>query len=78
LGAVMSSGGHTADAAQLRSRIPGQKFLDAIDWVICDALEDVAQVGFRIEPIEFGRTDEAIERCGALAASVRAREQIIF
>jgi hypothetical protein len=34
---------------------PRKQFVDPVDRVVGDASEDVAQVGFRIEPVELGR-----------------------
>jgi hypothetical protein len=34
-----------------------QKFLDSVDRVVGDALEDVAQIGFGVQSAEFCRTD---------------------
>lgn len=43
------------------SEVPGQQFIDAVDWVICNAREDVAQVGFRVEGVQLGRADQAVD-----------------
>ena len=32
--------------------MPGQQFLDAVDRVLIDALQHMAQVGVRIDPVE--------------------------
>ena len=46
----------------------------------CSAMrvEDVPQVGFRIQAVELGRADQAVDRRGALAAAVGAGEEIVF
>jgi hypothetical protein len=58
--------------------IPGQEFVDPVDRMFSDAREDLAQVGFWVQAIEFGGADQAIERSGTFTASVRASEQVIF
>ena len=50
----------------------GQEFLDAVDGMIGDAGQHVAQVSLGVEAVEFGGADQAVDRGGALAAGVRA------
>src|SRR6476620_777971 len=40
--------------------IPRQELFDAIDRVVRDTSEDVGQIGFRIEAVQFGRADHAV------------------
>jgi hypothetical protein len=40
---------------KLRCEIPGQQFVDAVDRMLGDTLEDASQVGLRIEANELGR-----------------------
>ena len=61
-----------------RRDIPGQQFADAVDRVVGDAAEHVAQVGFGIEPVELGRADQAVDRGGALAAGVGAGKEVVL
>ena len=58
--------------------VPGQQFGDAVDRVIGDAREHVAQVGFGIEAVELGRADQAVDRGGALAAGIGAAKQVVL
>ena len=44
-------------AAQGVGNVPGQQFLDAIDRVIGDALDHVAQVRLGVQAVELGGTD---------------------
>jgi len=37
-----------------KADVPGQQFCDAVDRVIGDAAEHLAQVGFGIEAVELG------------------------
>jgi hypothetical protein len=46
--------------------------------MLVDAVDDVAQVRLGIDPIEFCGADQALDRRGALAARVGAREQEIL
>jgi hypothetical protein len=39
--------------------------------MVSDAPNDATQVGFRIDAIEFGRTDQAVNRSSALTARIR-------
>ena len=36
------------------SQVPGQKFVDAVDGVISDTFQHMAQIEFRIEAVELG------------------------
>ncbi|AIP35837.1 hypothetical protein DR64_5508 [Paraburkholderia xenovorans LB400] len=57
---------------------PWQQFVDAIDRVLGDASDDVAQVGLGIKAIQFGGTDQGID-CGAtFAAAVGTEVQEVF
>lgn len=40
------------------------------DRVISDLRQHGAEVEFRVESVEFGRSDQAIHRCGSFAAAV--------
>src|SRR5450755_320022 len=46
--------------------------------MIADALDDVAQISLRVEPIEFRRADQAVDCSGSLTTGVGACEQIAF
>ena len=59
-------------------RVPGQQFGDAVDGVVGDAREHIAQVGFGIKAVEFGRSDQAIDSGGALAAGIGATKQVVL
>lgn len=37
--------------------VPGEQFVDAIDWVVGDAVQNLAEIAFWIESAEFGRAD---------------------
>lgn len=43
-----------------------------------DAPEDVTQVGFRVEPVEFRGADQRVGVGCALAAGVGAGKEIVF
>jgi hypothetical protein len=42
--------------------VPRQQFGDAVDGMVGDTGQHLAQIGFRIEAIELGRTDQAVDR----------------
>ena len=46
--------------------------------MVGDTGEHVAQVGFRIDVVQFRGADEAVDRGGTFAASVRSREQVVL
>jgi hypothetical protein len=58
--------------------IPWQQFLDAIDGMVGDTREHVAQILFGIQAVEFGRADQGIEGGGAFAAFIGAGEKVIL
>jgi hypothetical protein len=50
--------------------IPRQQFVDAVDGMVGDTRQHLVQIGFGIETIELRRTDQTVDRRGALAASI--------
>ena len=63
---------------QLSNDVPRQELLDTIDRMFGDASEHVAQIRFRIQPVQFGRANKGINSGGTLASGVGAGEQIVF
>jgi hypothetical protein len=51
---------------------------DAIDWMIRNSREDVAEVSFRVVPIKFACLNQDIHCRRANAARIRSGEQIIL
>jgi hypothetical protein len=49
---------------------PGEQFADASDGMAGDSRQHLAQVFFWVQPIEFGRTDQAVNRRGAVPANI--------
>jgi hypothetical protein len=47
--------------------VPGQKLVDAVDGVIGDAFEYMAQVEFRIEAVELGCAQQSVDRSRAFS-----------
>ena len=45
-----------------RLPVPGQQFVDAIDRMVGDSCEDVAQIGLRVASVHFGGLDESVVR----------------
>ena len=58
--------------------LPGEQFLDTINGVVGDAGEHVAQVAFRVEAVQFGSADRAVEAGGALSDRIGASEKAIL
>jgi hypothetical protein len=50
--------------------IPRQQFVDAVDGMVGDTRQHLAQIGFGIETIEFRRTDQAVDGSGAFSTRV--------
>jgi hypothetical protein len=40
--------------------------------------EHVAQIGFRVEAVQLGGADQAVDRGGALATGIGAGEQVVL
>ncbi len=58
--------------------VPGHQFGDAIDGVISNSGEDMAEIELRVKSVELGGSDERVEGGGAFAAPVRSSEEIVF
>jgi hypothetical protein len=52
----------------VKSDVPGQELFNAVDWVIGNLLEHVAEISFRIQSIQFCRAEESVEGSGTLAS----------
>ena len=57
-----------------RGDVPGQKFFDAVDWMLGDRCQDRAQIELRIEAVQFGCSDEAVHGGSTLSAAIGAGE----
>jgi hypothetical protein len=55
---------------ELRGQVPRQKFLNTVHRVIGDALQDMSQIELRIEMVEFGRAEQAVNSRCAFAAGI--------
>ena len=55
---------------KLRGQVPGQEFLDTVDRVIGDALQDMAKIEFGVEIVELGRAEQAVNGRRAFAAGI--------
>jgi len=66
------------DARLKRPPIPRQEFVKLIDRVLGDAGEHVGQPGLRIDIVQFGGDDQAVDRRGALSAAIGTGEQPRF
>jgi hypothetical protein len=61
-----------------RLPVPGKQVADAIDGMVGDAGENVAQIGLRVESAHLGGLDEGIHRCRANAAGIGAGKKVVF
>ncbi len=57
-----------------RLQVPGQEFVDAVDRVIGDAFEYLADKRFRVVAVEFGSAHQAVDRRSSLTAGIAAGE----
>ena len=55
----METSGCNADR-RCNADVPGQQFGDAVDGMIGDTADHLAQIGFRIEAVELGGFDKRI------------------
>jgi hypothetical protein len=66
------------DAVANLREVPGQELLDAVDRMVGDAGQHVSEIRFGVEAVDFGRANQAVDRGGALAASIGAGEQVVL
>ena len=55
--------------------IPRQQLIDPVGRMPGDAGQDVGQPGLRIDIVQFGGDDQAVDRRGALSAAIGTGEQ---
>src|SRR5258708_33112155 len=59
--------------------VPGQEFVEAAGGVtVGHALQDVSEPGKGLDVVELCGGDEGADGCPSDAATVRAREQVVF
>jgi hypothetical protein len=58
--------------------MPGQELADPVDRVIGDAGEDVTQVGFGVDAVQFAGFDQAVDDGCAVATGIGAGEEPVF
>jgi len=61
---------------EFRHQIPGHEFLNAVDGMVGDGGQHIAEMG--IEIVEIGGADQAVDRGGALAAGIGACRQTVL
>ena len=49
-----------------------------MDRMICDAFENIGQIGLRIDAAHLCRLDDGVDTSGALPAGIGAAEEIIL
>jgi hypothetical protein len=57
---------------------PGQQFVNAVDWMIGNTGQHVAQVSARVDAIEFARRNQRVHRRRPLAAAVGAGKEEVL
>ena len=45
---------------------------------LCHAVNDIGEIGFRVEAVEFGGFEHGVDDGGAVAAGLGAEEQVVF
>src|ERR1700744_4091174 len=58
--------------------VPGEKCVEPFGWMAWQTRAEIAQIGFRIEVVEFGGFNQAVDAGGALAALVRTGKQPVL
>ena len=58
--------------------VPEKEFGDLIDGLVGDARQHLAEMRLGIQAIEFGAAHQTVDRGGALAAGIQAREQVVL
>jgi hypothetical protein len=58
--------------------VPGEEFVDAFDRVLGDAGQDLAEIKFGIDSIEFRRSDQRVDCGSSFAAGVRATKKVVL
>jgi hypothetical protein len=49
---------------------PGQKLMDASDGMIGYGFEDLAQIEFRIDAVQFGRAEQSVDRSRTFSTGI--------
>ena len=60
--------GSYGDRQECVGEIPGQQFFDSADRMFGDMDQDLAEIGFRVEIVQFSRRDQRIDGGSAFAA----------
>ena len=58
--------------------VPGEEFFNAVDRMVRNTGQDVRQIGFRIDPVQFRRADQAVDCSGPLPADVGSSKQVVL
>jgi hypothetical protein len=41
--------------------VPGEQFVDLVDWMVGDSVQDLSEIAFRVQSVDFCRPDERID-----------------
>ena len=59
-------------------QVPRQELVDTRNRMVGDARDHFAHKRWQIEPVEFGRSQQAVDRSGTITAGVATGEQIVL
>lgn len=76
-------GGHFAKSLSgsgsvFEGEVPGKQFVDPVDRMVGDAGQDLSEIAFGVESVEFRRADERVDGGSPFAAGVRASKQVVL
>lgn len=57
--------------------VPWQQFFDAVDRVLSDAGEDMAEIEFWIDPVELGGSHKSVDGGCAMASRVGTGKEVV-
>ena len=57
--------------------VPGEQFFDAVDGMLRDAGEHLAQIEFGIHSVELGASHEAVDGSSAMASRVCTGKEVV-
>ena len=74
MGCLRLGGGDAEMGVGGRSDIPRQQVCYSVHGMISDARQDISQIPFGIESVEFRRSDQAVDVGGTFGAAIGAGE----
>ena len=62
----------------LQLDVPGQQFIDFVDFVVGDDAQDMGEILLGVDVIELGCAQQTVEGGGSIATLVGTQEEIVF